>query len=867
MDVTTLKISLAGLMHDIGKLTDQGFLGVTRDYIDRNVGQYCPFYNGRHSHKHALYTAAFVDHHQDILPPELNEPGWGDGEAFINLAAGHHNPEKPDQWIIAMADRLSSGFDRRSFEDYNQQIPVRDYQKTRLSALFEQLNPEQNEGVRASAYCYPLERLSPLSIFPQKRSAQGLDLQTARQQYLDLCDAFVADLGLLRHRLEDISLWVEHFESLLMVYASAVPSARAGNVKPDVSLYDHAKSTAALAAALHLYHRQTDTYSIDQIRADEPEKFLLISGDFYGIQDYIFSSHGDTRRYRSKLLRGRSFMVSLFTELAADLLCRKLGLSPLSVLLTAAGKFTIMAPNTPAAKKAVQEGGAEINDWLFKVSYGRNSLGLALQGASPRDFGQGYFHLLWDRLRTKTADKKFKRMDLDRCGVISDYLDQMYQEKADPPLCPLCGHRPSTRQAGSSYYIQGESHHAICPSCRDQVFLGTNLVKKHCLAVFKAEAVQGKSEENLFEPIFGRYQLQFADPEKKDFTPADGLIRYWRLGEKLDTASKFDLTVKYINGYVPVFTQEDEHDPRYLHGRSDAGIEENIEGIEVGAPKKFGHIAAWALNQTDTDKYVGVQALGVLKADVDNLGLLMACGLRDSDLTLSRLATLSRQLNNFFTVYLPHLLKTEPAFQNIYTVFAGGDDLFLIGPWNAIIQVLRRLKIDFEEYVCHNPQIHFSAGITMHKPNTPVDAMARQAEEMLEISKQEPKNQLTIFRTTIPCEELSALDDVKGTMNDWVEREWINKSMLYRLNQIIPMSKKESRLLASKRPFTVEEMACTKWRSILAYSTERNVGKTVNKDERPAVINEVRRNLADWITRYHEKLNLPLWEILYNTRR
>ena len=30
-------------------------------------------------------------------------------------------------------------------------------------------------------------------------------------------------------------------------------------------------------------------------------------------------------------------------------------------------------------------------------------------------------------------------------------------------------------------------------------------------------------------------------------------------------------------------------------------------------------------------------------------------------------------------------LKNSEEFKDIYTVFAGGDDLFLIGPWNKIV--------------------------------------------------------------------------------------------------------------------------------------------------------------------------------------
>ena len=56
----------------------------------------------------------------------------------------------------------------------------------------------------------------------------------------------------------------------------------------------------------------------------------------------------------------------------------------------------------------------------------------------------------------------------------------------------------------------------------------------------------------------------------------------------------------------------------------------------------------------------GLEALGILKTDVDELGFWMACGLPPADLNLTRLACLSRQLHFYFSFYLPQLLKTEP---------------------------------------------------------------------------------------------------------------------------------------------------------------------------------------------------------------
>ena len=80
-------------------------------------------------------------------------------------------------------------------------------------------------------------------------------------------------------------------------------------------------------------------------RTDYAEpKFLLVQGDFFGIQNFLFAAGAETRKQAAKLLRGRSFQVSLFTEMAALRLLDELALPPTSQVLNAAGKFLIVAP-------------------------------------------------------------------------------------------------------------------------------------------------------------------------------------------------------------------------------------------------------------------------------------------------------------------------------------------------------------------------------------------------------------------------------------------------------------------------------------------------------------------------------------------
>jgi len=90
---------------------------------------------------------------------------------------------------------------------------------------------------------------------------------------------------------------------------------------------------------------QKNSLEEDSVRNSKEHKFLIVNGNFQGIQNFIFSGYGDIRKYRSKILRGRSFAVSLLSELAADMLCREIGLPFTSVILNAAGRFTILAPN------------------------------------------------------------------------------------------------------------------------------------------------------------------------------------------------------------------------------------------------------------------------------------------------------------------------------------------------------------------------------------------------------------------------------------------------------------------------------------------------------------------------------------------
>ena len=885
MDTTIYKIAMAGFLHDIGKFAERAGTAFHADpeFVNSNADLYQPYnkQQNRHTHKHAIYTAAFIDHVEKLLPAEFNKASWGLGDPFINLAAGHHRPETPLQWVVAMADRVSSGFDRQEFDSfYNSEIdregvPLRDYKRTRLLTLFEGLSLDdkwKDDALESYEYRYPLGELSPENIFPVRRD----DLSTsanedAAAEYDQLFLGFMNALEHLDHK-ENIPLWFEHFDSLFLIYASHVPASTVGRVVPDVSLYDHSRITAALAGALYRYHEASGTLDVDHVRDYEDPKFLFISGDLYGIQDFIFSEGGSTGKAAAKLLRGRSFAVSLVSELAADMLCRELDLPTSSIILNAAGKFTILAPNLQGAHSAIERVRDTINVWLLRNYYGQSSLGVSTVAASCDDFVGGNFPSLWDKLQSALETRKYSKIDLEKYGgAVADYLDS-FNNELDHPLCPFCGKRPSHPDAGI-----GQGKECSCKICHDHVYIGEHLVKQERVAITTATAdLKG---EKLLEPIFGRYQVSFEVGGKLSELSRSGvLLKYWDIGIPGDGNIAKNITAKFINGYVPKYTEQDNVDDRLLYGKKKADTAlELVEALKPGMeiPKTFLHIAKTALNFTDTPaKFTGIEALAALKADVDNLGLVFSCGIRQARFTISRLATLSRQMNNFFTVYLPHTLKTNPRFTNIYTVFAGGDDLFLIGPWNRIIDFSTFLKERFTEYVCHNPAITISAGISIHKPGEPIRTISETAEAALEMSKDRKpheagtdpgKDAITVFGETTRWSDLSRLQHIKGILETWYEEGTVNSAMLFRFNDLLEMAKQEKELRGSATAMSMEDMDCLKWRSQLKYTVARNVGRKLKGGERGKVIDEVLSALM-WLDEFGGAMKIPLWQIIYNHR-
>jgi len=860
-DIILQKIVLSALLHDIGKVYQRTGQQLPEEYIRGNRDIYQPFINWHYTHKHVLYTAKFIEDFKDYIPSLFLQEEKAE-YSLINLSAKHHKPETPWEWIIHQADRLSSGFERRNLDEEIKFEKGETSANIPLLSIFEDLSLNdtwKKDKLENYRFAYKLDVLSPEKVFPVERT-NGLATQ---EKYYEIWLSFIESFKEISTLKERPDIWLEALNTLMLKYFIFIPSATVGSgttysfvkILSDISLYDHSYFTASLASTLYLHHKNTDSLTEQSIKKLNESKFLFIEGNFYGIQKFIFASGGETRKWAAKILRGRSFMVSMYSELVADYIMRQLGLPFVNLLYSAAGKFLIIAPNLSKVKEKLRDIENEINNWLYQYYYGETSIGLTYTEAKPEDFlNEDRYSQLLKRLGKKSEEKKYQKFDLFQFGgAIEDNLSSF----SGFGVCKLCGKRPAKRN--EIFERENEKEEIpVCLICRDQKRIGEALVKNKFILIYEIENKETNTEFVNTVPILNKYYAKFEDKSSlcKRELANKNLVTIWdiALPASSDDERKVIFAKKFINAYVPLVVDNDSKIPL---------------SFEV-----LANLSLKKKNGTTT----GIEALGVVKADVDNLGSIFLKGLRPSKRTFTRYLALSRMLNLFFAFYLPYLCQTK--FKNIYNVFCGGDDLFVVGPWEESYNFILEVRQKFEKYVCYNKDVTLSAGYLLTKPNIPVIELAERTEFLLSQAKKAGRNRLFIFKTDIVWDNIPILEQWKIKLSSLCseDKEVLTKSFLYKLNDIIEMVAKEKKLISTAKSGSIggiplddlkNDLKCLLWRSLLYYFTVRNFNKKrrLDKEISQKELEEFLKEIKDALENYGEAFRLPLWQILYSTRR
>ena len=472
----------------------------------------------------------------------------------------------------------------------------------------------------------------------------------------------------------------------------------------------------------------------------ESEPFLLLAADFSGIQNYIFTVARTNIKGVSKRLRARSFLVDAMIQSLAYQICEEMDVPYGNILMLTGGKFYLLLPNSGTVVNKLHTMKQSLEYDLFRRFYGEISVNLAWVAFGDEGLAD-YSATITELSRRLRAEKQqaFRTVLAGEMGWREDQF-VLIDDLSGKHGCPSCGCRLL------------DNSQEICPDCRRQEELGGKLATAERLWFSR-----GGGEFQLWDHCF----LSFSQSMAQGALIRVEQLNSWEISPDM---THLPLGVRLMANHLPKAPD--------------------------GEPLTFSDIA---------ERSCGSKRVAVLKADVDNLGYLFADGMREGERhygTISRVSTLSRLLEMFFSGHISHLLKTE--YSTVYSVFSGGDDLFLIGPWDVMPELALRIQQDFCAFSGENPCVTLSAALHTANPKTNIALLAEQGEQELKRVKnsapqvlypeKQGRNGVSFLGDIFSWEDLSVQLDNIGALRPAAGS--VNISLLRRIAQYSDMYRK-----------------------------------------------------------------------------
>lgn len=505
-----------------------------------------------------------------------------------------------------------------------------------------------------------------------------------------------------RDARKDVNKLLKVMEETLSFIPYAIPANEDAPI--DISLYDHAKMTAAVGSCIYsyLHAEKTSDYERELLENREAfyEKkvFYLYCMDISGIQDFIYTIASSGAL---KGLRTRSFYLEIMMEHLLDTLLESLSLSRANLIYSGGGHAYILLPNLEEKEdgKGIEQITNDFiqktNEWFLETF--ETSLYMAGGGvaASAKDFWNkpaGAYQRIFQAISEQITRKKLQRYSADEIKR----LNKMGQPNGDRE-CKICHRHDKIREGKEK-----------CKICEAIEGMSEKILNKSFYSVTREIEEEGKPllplpsfSENLF--------LDAASLEKRRQS-----TEYVRSYSKNQLQSRLNVTDKMTNLWVG----------DYANGDTFEELAKSSEGIE---------------------------RLAILRADVDNLGRTFLSGFqRGNDakyVTLERVATLSRKLSLFFKYHINDILEhgthnllekeTEKGSikRKALVVYSGGDDMFVVGAWHDVIGFAMDLYDALKEYA--QGTLTISAGIGLYPSKYPISVMAHETGDLEDAAKTE----------------------------------------------------------------------------------------------------------------------------------
>lgn len=718
------RVALGGLLHDIGKLLNR-----SNNYAKESA------LGGKHPHLSSWFIDYLVDNNIIAKDEYLKEivQKHHEGVYFeenINLASIKNNKElKKLALIVARADNYSSS-ERQEDGDYD--FGSKNFREVPLDSIFSRIKLTNKGGIEKEENRYKVSMFNETNIFSQERNKNNqLELDSVIKNLLEEVKEIKA---------QDFNGLFVNLMDIIKKYTWALPSDTQKEIC-EISLYDHLKTTSAIALASYNYHIEEnisfEKATQEDIKRDRNENhFLLIGGDISGIQKYIYSL--ESTEGAAKRLRAKSFFIKTLSDICSYKIVNSLGLTVANIIISSGGKFYILAQNTEDSRNIIDRIKKEINDKLYFDFQGELFLNLETINLSGDDLGLK-FSLKYDELNDKLDSGKGKKF-VDNILETPILENEIYAEGKKVKLCKICNH---------NLVENGDE----CFSCLKDKEIGELLPKMDKLAFYNEELENKKGVFNLFG--IGCKIIK----EGENIQGEPFLVNYYRNNIERD----FPLLRDVYGGYAPT--------------------------NEFGEIKSFEDIS----NESIAGN------LGIIKGDVDNLGLIFSLGMKDLEdeifdeeteekkdikgvVSISRISTLSRMMDNFFSYWLPETLKKEKEkYGSNYIVYAGGDDFMIVSPWDKAIKVSKFINQKFREFVGSNEDITLTIGISITKSKDPIYFSSRWASEAEEKGKNSGKNGLVVFDTYIPWEKYPEVFSIADFIDENHKNKFYSQSFLYRL--------------------------------------------------------------------------------------
>jgi len=180
------------------------------------------------------------------------------------------------------------------------------------------------------------------------------------------------------------------------------------------------------------------------------------------------------------------------------------------------------------------------------------------------------------------------------------------------------------------------------------------------------------------------------------------------------------------------------------------------------------------------EEYAGSTDLGILRMDVDGLGKRFIEGFN----SIAEYKTFSNRLVDFFEEETKNI-QQEPAFKPyLNIIYAGGDDLFVVGRWDKVIDFAERIRQETNNRF-DSDGISISGGIVVVQPKFPISKaaeLAGDAENAAKLFRNGEKNAFHMLGKTISWDkEFDYVKSFKQQFVSLIEEYDLSKGILHKL--------------------------------------------------------------------------------------